>query len=349
MIDWVTCKLPLRSALEERRTGGHFILTDKDGTIEKDTARALPVTGSHDSRLHVYTNGSFLYWQGNPAKFFQGHNLFGSDDLHAIVCSTSERICHLLELEVSPTDRAGWWKGWVPLSRVDCTIMLEYATRADVRSVLRSAELYAASRHGSAVTRGNTVYLGLGSRRWSLKLYSKGDELESRSQSHHLPDRIAHRQELEQYADTALRVELQLRRLELVRRGLALIGAWTPQTVLEALQSKLEAITMGTQHRMPSEVLDELPGRLVGVYEAWRQGHDIRAIYSRATFYRYRKELLEYGINIENPSPPAVQDAVNIVPLNRVLEGRLAEVPEWAQGTSLYFDPPLPTKRVVNQ
>lgn len=351
MIDWVSCKLPLKAAETETRDGGHYLLLDPHGTIETDRPRPLPIMGSHDSRLHARTVGSFLYLQGNPCKWWQGHNLFGSNDLQALICSTAERVCQLLGLEVTATDRRTWWNGWIPLSRVDCTIMLQYESRADVRAVLRSASKYAYSRHGAATTRGSTVYLGLASRRWTLKLYSKGDELEAISQKHHLPDSILHREELTQYADSALRVELQLRGLELSRRDRALSCCWNQETPLAALQEKLETITMPSIHRLPSTELEDLPGRLIAVYEAWRAGHDIRAIYSRSTYYRYRKELLLYGIDIQSTPAPQPQEEPNIVPLNRVLDGQLSLIPEWAEDTPLYFQPPLPgpALKVVNQ
>ena len=47
------------------------------------------------------------------------------------------------------------------------------------------------------------------------------------------------------------------------------------------------------------------------------------------TYYRYRKELLEFGIDIAN-----VQDVDkpldNVVPLVRVLEALPASIPDWA-------------------
>jgi II/X family phage/plasmid replication protein len=80
-----------------------------------------------------------------------------------------------------------------------------------------------------------------------------------------------------------------------------------------------------------------LPARLVAAYELWKQGADLRAMYPRATFYRYRGDFLKKGIDIaiRQPSKPD-----NIIPLVRVLRPEaISQVPDWAVGTSLYFDP----------
>lgn len=359
MIDWISCKLPIGNEHPHLDAGQHLIL-DHQGEIEKAYPRPLPLEGSHDSRLLIASawhpgnparrlrpGASYLYLSGNPIKFWQGHNLFGTDDLKHLLAVTAERVCALLRIETTPEVRSLWWGGWVPLTRVDSTIMLHYGSRQDVRAVIRTASLHSRSRHGAAQTRGGTVYLGLASRRWTLKLYSKGDELDNKSMKHQLPTQLSHRDKLTNYADTALRVELQLRGLELERRGLSMAAAWSPTTSLDVLREKLETTTMHVNHRIPSEILEDLPGRLVAVYEAWRAGHDLRALYSRTTFYRYRKQLLELGVDILAPSPlPDPDQTENVVPLNRVLEGVPATVPDWAKDTPLYFQPPRPLKAV---
>jgi II/X family phage/plasmid replication protein len=63
----------------------------------------------------------------------------------------------------------------------------------------------------------------------------------------------------------------------------------------------------------------------------------MRQVLPLRTFYRYRKELLRHGIdiNVRQPSKPD-----NVVSLVRVLQPQaIAQVPEWAQGTPLYFEP----------
>ena len=48
-----------------------------------------------------------------------------------------------------------------------------------------------------------------------------------------------------------------------------------------------------------SEKTDGLSPAYKAVYELWKCGHDIRSMYSRPSFYRYRKALMDaLGIDI---------------------------------------------------
>jgi II/X family phage/plasmid replication protein len=84
------------------------------------------------------------------------------------------------------------------------------------------------------------------------------------------------------------------------------------------------------------DVIDDLPGSLRGAYALWKEGHDLRQVYSRPTFYRYRSKLLEHGIDISIKQEGRPD---NVVPLVRILEARPVGVPDWAIGTNLYFEP----------
>lgn len=339
MIDWLTLRLPLRSVEGVDLSSGVLLSVGESGVVEWMRPKKGQVLGSYDSRVMVTSVGSFLEVSGNPAKWFQGHNLWGSNDLVALGCSLGLAVSAALGLPVEVDELKAWRAGWFTLSRVDVTAMIAYESDADVRAVLRASAQRARSRHGAAVVRGETVYLGLGSRRWSLKLYSKADELRSRAAGHGIPEGLPRRDELMAWSEGKLRVELQLRGLELDRRGLKLGAAWKGRDVYEVLQEKLDGVVMGERFELPSDEVLELPGRLLGVYEAYRAGHDLRAHYSRATYYRVRRELLGYGVDISLPC--VVEEdpgAAVVVPLGRVLEGRLVEVPEWALGSDLYFD-----------
>jgi II/X family phage/plasmid replication protein len=65
----------------------------------------------------------------------------------------------------------------------------------------------------------------------------------------------------------------------------------------------------------------------------------LRVILPRKTFYRYRKQLQEHGIDIAVRQPH--EDRSNVVPLMRVLEAKPAPIPDWAYGTHLLFEPRL--------
>jgi II/X family phage/plasmid replication protein len=91
-----------------------------------------------------------------------------------------------------------------------------------------------------------------------------------------------------------------------------------------------------TTSSLNTEVLKSLRPALRIAYQSWEAGNDLRQTLSRPTFYRYRKALLPYGVDIATILPKEVS---NVVPLYRVLEAKPAPIPDWAYGTKLYFEP----------
>ena len=84
--------------------------------------------------------------------------------------------------------------------------------------------------------------------------------------------------------------------------------------------------------RLTATEISELPPRLVGAVKLWESGADLRAIYPKATFYRYRTELRRFDIDIL--APPKTE--TNVVPLVTYLEAEhQATVPDWAAKAGL--------------
>jgi II/X family phage/plasmid replication protein len=335
MIDWVTAIIPCQHP--EKVFGGNVSSITPEGEIEWRVEKKQQVPGTHEANFSVKSlDDKTLYLDGNPSKWLQGHNLFGSDNLMGLVEAVLHRLTPLLKLTPTESDLAAWWSGNYELKRVDCTAMWNLPRRADVRSWLRAAEHQAKSRHGRPIMRGGTLYFGQNSRRWTIKFYSKGDELEASGKGHKLPSNIHEYDNLKLWADSKLRGELTLRSMQLKDKGLNLASKWTEETPLDMLITYIEGLDMAEQFSLTPAVLEGLPGRLMAVYFLWQEGKDLRAMYPKATFYRYRSELLKHGIDvaIRQPSKPD-----NIIPLVRVLRPEaVAQIPKWAVDTSLCFN-----------
>lgn len=336
MIDWVTAILPCHHS--EAIYGGRIACISPDGEIEWQVEKKLQVEGSHSTNLNIKSiNPNHIYLDGNPAKWLQGHNLFGSDNLIELVLEVMNRLVPILNLSPTELDRKAWEKGCYDLKRVDCTAMWELPRRSDVRAWLRAAEFQSKSRHGRPVTRGGTLYFGQHSRRWSIKFYSKGDELEATGKGHKLPLEILYRDNLMQWADNKLRGELTLRSIQLKEYELDRASNWYEATPLERLMKHIEGLDMAEQFSLTPVILDDLPARLIAVYKLWKDGEDLRGMYPKATFYRYRSELHKHGIDIAIRQPTA-QD--NIVPLIHALRPEsIAQIPDWAIDTTINFAP----------
>lgn len=344
MIDWVSFVAPCHHA---KRVHGGFVASIRpDGSVEWQTYKRTSVRGSHDASVTVRTHGAacdHVEVSGNPVKWFQGHNLWGTDDLPALVLSMLDALVQRddLGLDPSDSDRATWQAGSIRLTRVDVTESFHLPSRSDVLAWLRAAEQTAHLSHRGRgqLVKGSTLYFGKQSRRWSLKLYSKGQELEAKD---HRQDVVMDLPHALAWADRALRAELTLRSMELRRLNLGFLGQWAdidgvPFEPLSLLRDRLGAMTMTTARTLPDDVFQSLTTSQRTAYLAWVSGADLRGLLSNGGFYNLRRKLLPHGVDVAAVQPSAEQS--NVVPLVRVLEAVPATVPDWAMGTPLYFEP----------
>lgn len=327
--------------------GGRVLKVLPDGTLEWSVITRLGVRGSHDSRVEIRSygaepggTGSVLEIDGNPTKFLQGHNIFGGFATPAGLVEAFMQVLaeiHPELIQPTPEDRRRWRDGEFRVARADVTRMYELPSRADVRAWLRAAEHCAYLKHrGRGMLKNGTLYFAQHSRRWSLKAYCKADELEA-GKGHGLPDDLDQAPELRAYAENKLRAEMVMRAMELKRRGLDFAANWMDTTGAELMNAICEGLSMSDMISLPTAELENLKPRLVAVYHLWREGHDLRAMYPKKTFYRYRAQLLPLGVDIAIRQPH--EDRSNVVPLVRVLEAVPVGPPEWARGTSLLAEP----------
>jgi II/X family phage/plasmid replication protein len=343
MIDWITVlinyphKVPLK--------GGDVISITPDGEIEWTSTRKMSVRGSYESNLLIRSqdrihDGSYskILIDGNFVKFHQGHNLFGSDDLRGLVSETFLKLAKMLALTINDACLNSIHKGTYDLLRVDCTMMTDLGNLANVESFLYNAEYSAHMRYrGQGVMTKGTLYFGKTSRRWALKMYAKGREIQA--DGHSLPSKIES-PSLVSWVDGKLRLELVLRSLELKKRGLSYGFCWEDFTSFDNLTQSLEGLTLSGSYKITSNVLSNLKPRLVAIYELWKQGYDLKTMYSKNTFYSYRRQLIK-ELQIDIAIKQSKDDKKrNRVSFDSALKPKLSEqVPEWAIGTNLYFEP----------
>lgn len=345
MIDWLRFIIPCTHL--HPIDGGRIIKVNSLHEIEWEVQSRLKVPGSHDSSIQVKTHlvnsdgtGSMLYIDGNPVKWLQGHNLWGTDDLLSLVYAFMELLAPIIGATPTEADKAAWLTGDYEIKAIDFNRTWHLRNRSDVLAWLRSAEHCARMRQrGQGVLQGSTLYFGKHSRRWALKCYSKGEEVNAKD--HKLPLALQLPSVME-WAEKSLRIEIRMLSPELKRRGLHVAANWGDNAVLVNHQDILQGLEMSDAHTLPNFELPDLPPRLLGAYQLWKDGHDLRAIYPRKTFYRYRLQMLGHGIDIAIIQP---KEKSNVIPLIRVLEALPVDIPDWAMGTDLYFDPP---KLVVN-
>lgn len=332
VIDWLTFRAPWSHSGQV--FGGRVLSVDPEGVIDWQCLKGLPVIGSHSATVHARSMGDgFLEISGNPAKFSQGHNVFGSTDLVGHALTLYRAVCAAVGVRLIPQDVEALSAGLFTLTRVDLTYSWDLGNVGRVRNAIRSLShsAYLAHRGRGSLTKEGTLYFGKHSRRWALKLYAKGHEL----QAHRLPEGLQMRDQVEEHASGLLRVELVLRSMELKEHHFHKASAWghDPSEIHSRYLSKL---TISETSMLDAATLDDLPSRLRLVYQSWRDGHDLRTVLPHRTFYRHRAALLAFGVDIAVKQP---REETNVVPLRVVLHARPVGVPTWAIGTPLYFEP----------
>lgn len=341
MIDWITFraihaqKQPLRGGYVASVTLDHDTGEER---VEWVADKRIPVAGSHDQRITIKSAPhdpiNEIEISGNPAKFLQGHNVFGSDDLVGLAAAMYRGVLSRLGLAPTPAELVYLDAGGFTLTRVDVTYSFDLQTLPRVLSAIRGLESSAHLRHRGRgqLTKGNTLYFGQKSRRSSLKFYAKGQEL----RDHRLPDALLG-SPLQDYADRLLRAECTFRGMWLKDKGLQWGASWTPTTPKELHRDMLENLSIAEAFMLDPDTIAGLPPRLQAVYQLWKDGHDLRAMYPKPTFYRYRSELVKHGIDIAVKQP---REESNVVRLPVVLHAhQVVDIPAWAIGTPLYVEP----------
>lgn len=331
VIDWLTVRIPVQ--LPCTIDGGHTLKLDRNGSVTKRIPHRLSVHGSFESSIAIRAPSTEeLEISGNPAKWLQGHNLYGPSDPVELLWAVLQRLeglpyilpCSLAEMGLrSPHSLSG-----TIITRIDLTEMMMLPSRADVAAFLRTAELTGHLAHrGKGVMRGGTLVYGDAQgkqfTRWQAVLYGKAEEAES----HPLPEVMAVDEEVRAWLDGCLRVEVRLGRLELAERGLRHLRDWVSVDPFSLWGEKVAQISFNEGRETLD--LDKLPRHLRAVFAAWTTGEDLRRMYAARTFYHYRRQLKALA-QVDIKLPPAVAPVAQIVPFRRVLEAVPVGRPNWA-------------------
>lgn len=339
MIDWLTAIYP---CVHNPLPAGCVVSVDANGEIQWKTVKRLAVRGSNESEMYVRSQGSdgegratHIYIDGNPSKFLQGHNVVGSDDLRGLAVTVYARILSQLNIPHHMQSYFEVLNGNFKIVRVDINYMYSLETLENVRAWLYAAEFKAKTRHGRATGKGGTVYMGKSSRRWSLKFYSKYDEHMGGKKGHLIPAQFVYEGLLDWTKDK-LRIELVLRSQQLKELNLNLGKSWNNETANNIFSDYIGRLEMSQNTLLSDKTIMELPRSARSTYLLWKQGANMREVLPKTTFFRQRKQLLAYGVDInfycESP------DSNNVIPLVRTLEAKPAEIPAWMYEKGLIFD-----------
>jgi II/X family phage/plasmid replication protein len=333
LIDW----LKIRFLKNHNPVGTRYIeVWDKHSDMPiKQVYRGEFVEGSYTSKIWVQSRditplgARELVISGSPAKFLQGHNLFGSNDVRAIAKVFVIAVLKHLGIEVTSDDEDALTRGVYNISRVDITESYRAGTREAANAYIHQLGAVNACKY-KVTHAGSTRYFDSASKRRSIKVYSKAEELDA----HPLPENLPLRSSLVEWAEGIVRVELTLKSRELTSSELSKGSQWKAGTAARLFDKYTGKLAAPDSVTVSSKTLSDMAPAYYKTFCEWQKGIDITTLIPcRQKRYRHSKYLLtHYGIDISNPPGPetAQEELVTVEP---------ALVPIWAVKTPVYVNP----------
>lgn len=327
-VDWLTITqehpeggLPLVDA-------GAVWATDETGEVKWRTVRRVQHEGSFETSISVKCDGSRIELSGNVGRFGRPDNVWGFDLWACLDKANGVLLAYGLPPFTAGTKwhRAGrdgkvsvCWTG-ARISRIDLTANYETGSPANAHALLQYlGTQHKAKQRGRTVGEGTTVEWGRGSRRQYWKCYDKAAEMKY----HGCTDTrlIEHVK-----AVGLVRLEGTIRSNALTELGCAYLGdyeaGWSMPQLIRLFNESAEILSRAERK---TDDLDELPRPLRATARDYLAGMEMRQVLSRPTFYRQRKALLPYGIDI------AMTNVAPFKPRVQVIELKPAARPNWYQ------------------
>ena len=237
------------------------------------------------------TTGS-IEISGNFYKFLNHHNVTGSNDLIGLVF---DLINHLtaLEIGIQPTEQElkDIQDGKFRLFRVDVNKAILFDSKVKALDHLEDLKSTASYPYRKKTTYSNGVYFGMRSKRWCLKFYHKGTEVQAHKNGEFPLD-----DELKALADLMVRAEMRINSYQLKEWDLQFGYQWSTGIAQSLLDTTLNKLALPTKPVVEEPKFESSADRKF--YKCWLDG-DAEICYSLRTIQRYTKRFLhEYGINI---------------------------------------------------
>lgn len=344
LLDWLTIIIPCRVPRGNLPRTGLMWFVGPDGSAEGFRHRTERTEGSWSTTLAVSVHDGAVFdaelarychamdmdlmWfrvDGNPTKYLQGVNVFGSTD----VLGLAERMVEIA------LDAVGFGSasGVVPMlergyfNRIDATWNFDLGDKAGAAALIRELGKLATIKHRrSSTLDGTLVFPG---RRSRLSIYHKGPEMRAHPPAREVPGLV-------EFADRLVRFEVTSRSERLDEMGLRKVSVWSYSNSRENLFDLWFSFLLRLRFPVMSTVdLSALSAPARRAYSVWASGNDVIAHMSQATAYRHRNAILKAGgPDILLPKPDA---ASSVVHFRRVLTPRPVVVP--AEFAALVYHP----------
>ncbi|CAH2904730.1 MAG: unnamed protein product [uncultured Paraburkholderia sp.] len=265
-----------------------------------------------------------------------GQNVFTSDNLRHGCVATLRKLHEKIGFEAPAESWARWKSGDLALHRVDLAVNYDMGSEHTVRALLKRLAHQMVEKRCHCLI--HDCYVSLAPRRgteYCVTAYAKGSQLRAKRKV------LAANQVLLRLVDECaglLRIEVRLRRPELVKLGLSFVRDWTPgkaRTVFCDYAAKFSALDV-TSGPLSTTDLGHIPPKLRHIYMLHKLGGDLSAALAPRTLARYRAKFRQIGIDISCPN-------LESAPRNSSLLLKPVATPEWLIDAGMA--PPAPDKR----
>jgi len=329
---------------------GAVMRIDADGQVESLTLKKCRIEGSHETSVFVRCDGETVYFDGNVSKWGRPDNVFGYRFLDCLrlvnALLQSLGLPPFTEGEKYQTHNTRGevktcWTGAV-VTRLDITRNFSVGSKENAYWFMRYLQSQQASRLKTGTYGdGETVDFGRGSRRVYAKAYLKGPELRKHatraipySDSFVKPEIDPYILKLADWCDEVglVRFEMTLKSTKLHSMNCNYLGGLDMKQIEQEFENRSEILTRADAS---ADELTDLPKPLLATYRMWQAGDDITSKLSRPTFYRHRKDLLHYGVDIAIKS-----NVVPFRPPTRVIKLGPVSMPD-------FYELPSPDRKIA--
>jgi II/X family phage/plasmid replication protein len=355
MVDWLSVAIPYLHPIPIQDGVIYSASYDEDGVQEREylLRKRKRLEGSAFSGIAVRSSpardesGSFTEIQisGNFVKYFQGHNLWGTSDIHGLVCDMVREVISRLSLPFDAHQMQAVQAGNYTVSRLDLNTMFDCGTLQNAASMIRVISNYSLPNRKGSMDKETTCYHGsCTSRYWYMKHYVKYLEFKKNGAL----DALENAPEMLSWVMPMLRREFCIKDKELNRHG------WNKGTIYKEnphmgeviygyfSEKVIETLNHEVSDNVTEHDTSELSGSVKASYLCWRNGENLAEQLPARTFYRHRSEILKkLGVDIKVTR--SKKDTANVTPLVRTITLKPATLPEWALSSGLFYQPkPFP-------
>lgn len=329
---------------------GRLYKVDRHGEIMFDIGSKVLHKGSFDTMVRVSSDGHRVVIEGNVGRFGRPDNVFGYSVRDCV--QLASKIVMLFGLPAftdaapMPLINRGKQSGSVDargehvhierdayfkadadagfqatasvITRIDLTCNWATGSSGNASQFLRYLQGFKSRQMDPKPYGSSGVSWGEGSKYWYAKVYDKaGDYIRHLSQ-----DNPQHDPRLYEFLNNSgvARHEITLKSRFLKQNNLWRFSCWG-----DDMESKVYALFSDViEGKANVDSFLEIPGRAGELAVAWRDGADLKKRLSKNTFYRYRRELLQYNIDIAVPSNiERLKTKVNVIDVSPL------SVPSW--------------------